>query len=348
MPYQSPHQLGFRMPAEWEPHAATWTAWPRDDEYWLGALAKAKQDFATFLRELARWEPVQLLVHDAEAEADARRCLGEAITSGQIQLQAIPQRDIWLRDIGPIFVRRGDELQAIIWEFNGWGQSFPAELDNQVADRITDGLGLAAVHCPGIVLEGGAIEVNGEGLAITTRQCLLSPNRNPGLAQADLEQYLGDYLGIETVIWLDDGLQGDHTDGHVDTITRFIDRRRVITTVCANGEDANHAPLRRNLEILQTWRDEQGEGLEVLALPLPELELWFDGERLPLTYANFYIVNGAVLVPTFDCPQDEAALQILRSQFPDREVIGLPARGLFYGGGGFHCVTQQQPLGRFQ
>jgi len=342
-----PHSLGLRMPAEWEPHAATWTAWPRDDDYWGGALEAGRQDLAPFLRKLARWEPVQLLVHDDEAEADALRRLGDAVAPGKIQLHRMPQRDIWLRDTGPIFIRCNDQLQAVNWDFNGWGDRFPSPLDDQVAGQILSSLDVptSSIHTPGIVLEGGAIEVNGEGLGITTRQCLLSPNRNPNLTQADLERSLQDYLGINEVLWLDKGLEGDHTDGHVDTLTRFTARRTVITTVCEDRSDANYAPLQRNLELLQAWRDFAGQGLDVIALPQPALELWFDGERLPLSYANFYIANGAVLVPTFDCEQDEAALAILRSQFPNRQVIGLPARGLFQGGGGFHCATQQQPSG---
>ncbi len=335
------------MPAEWEPHATTWTAWPRDDDYWGGVLAGAQRDFVIFLRELARWETVQLLVHDDAAEAEVHQSLGDVIVAGRIQLHRIPQRDIWLRDSGPIFVHRGEQLRAISWEFNGWGDRFPAELDNQLASHITRTLNMspAAVHYPGIVFEGGAIEVNGEGLAIATRQCLLSPNRNPGLTEADLEQYLQDYLGIKAMIWLEDGLEGDHTDGHVDTITRFIARRRVVTTVCCDPKDTNHAPLQHNLQTLQAWRNSEGEPLEVVTLPQPDLKLWFDGERLPLTYANFYIANGAVLVPTFDCQQDGEALAILRAEFSDRQVVGLPARNLFYGGGGFHCATQQQPVG---
>lgn len=335
------------MPPEWAAHASTWTAWPRDDQYWGGVLSEAKQDFAGFLRELSRWETVHLLVHDEAAAVDARRCLGEAIAAQTIHLHLCPQRDIWLRDSGPIFICQGAELQAVSWEFNGWGDRFPSQLDNQIAEHIARKVGLRTdgIHSPGIVFEGGAIEVNGEGLAITTRQCLLASNRNPGLTEAALERYLRDYLGLETVIWLEQGLEGDHTDGHVDTITRFTGRRRVVTTLCANPDDVNYAPLRHNFAVLEAWRDDQGEGLEVTALPQPDLHLWFDGERLPLTYANFYIANGVVLVPTFDCAQDAAAVEILRSQFPRREVIGLPARGLFHGGGGFHCATQQQPVG---
>jgi agmatine deiminase len=341
----SPQQLGFCMPAEWEPHSATWAAWPRDDDYWGGALLPAQADFAGFLQELSRWEPVQLLVHDPAATEDAHRHLGEAIAAGRIQLHNIPQRDIWLRDTGPMFIRRGSELQAVSWEFNGWGDRFPADLDNQIADRIMTQLGFGpeALYHPGIVFEGGAIEVNGAGLGITTRQCLLAANRNPNLTEADLEAYLRDYLGIDQLIWLDQGLEGDHTDGHVDTITRFVGPRCCVTTICEDPADANHSPLQRNLETLQNWRDHQGHGLEVIGIPQPDLKLEFDGERLPLTYANFYIANGAILVPTFDCPQDDEALDILRSRFPQRQVIGLPALGLFNGGGGFHCATQQQP-----
>lgn len=275
----------------------------------------------------------------------------------RIQLHAIPHRDIWLRDSGPIFVQHpgpgeaqaaAPQLLAVNWEFNGWGDRFPAQLDAQLPNAIAKHLGIEpeALYRPGIVFEGGAIEVNGQGLGISTRQCLLAQNRNPSLDEAALENYLRDYLGIEQLIWLDRGLEGDHTDGHVDTITRFVGDRTVVTSICTDPEDANDGPLQQNLATLEQWRDRQG-ALTVIPLPIPELRLYFEGDRLPLTYANFYIANGAVLVPTFDCAQDEPALAILRSAFPQRQVIGLPARGLFQGGGGFHCATQQQPEGGF-
>jgi agmatine deiminase len=344
----TPRALGFAMPAEWAPHAATWTAWPYDNEKWLGYLEPVRQEFAAFVNALAKFEPVQLVVNDPESERDARARL-----SGNVSFHRIPHDDLWLRDSGAIFVTKQPALHAgegarsaegvvapTNWEFNGWGGKYDAEQDNQVPLHMARILG-AELFEADIVMEGGSLEVNGQGVGITTRQCLLSPGRNPYLDEEEIEDYLDRYLGIDNPIWLGEGLEGDHTDGHVDTLTRFASERTIVTSVCEDPDDPNHRPLQENLEILRSLG-----AFRVVALPLPQKPLWLDPEtRLPLTYANFYIANGAVLVPVYGDPGDEKALEILRPLFPGRKVIGLSSRALITGGGSFHCVTQQQPAG---
>jgi agmatine deiminase len=249
---------------------------------------------------------------------------------------------LWLRDSGPIFVARNQELALVDWEFNGWGGKYPAELDNQIPTHVARILDSGPLYRPGVVMEGGSLEVNGLGVAITTRQCLLTPTRNPTLNERDLEVALAQYLGIRDVVWLNDGLEGDHTDGHIDTITRFVDEGTIVTSICTDRSDPNHATLADNLERLQSLRSRFG----IVELPVPTGRVEFEGERLPLSYANFYIVNGGVVVPTYGLAEDGPALEILRPLFPDREVVAVPARALITGGGAFHCVTQQQPVGR--
>ena len=332
----TPKALGFAMPSEWAAHAATWTAWPYGDEKWAGYLEPVRQEFAAFVGTLAKFEPVNLVVNDEESEADAKRRL----ESTHITFHRIPHNDSWLRDSGAIFVKKNDVVAPVNWEFNGWGGKYPAELDNGMPQHMARILG-ARLFKAGIVMEGGSLEVNGLGVCITTRQCLLAPTRNPGLDEEDLEAYLRNYLAIDNVIWLGEGLEGDHTDGHVDTITRFTDASTVATSVCEDESDPNHRTLQENLEILESLG-----AFRIVKLPLPKNPLWLDEEtRLPPTYANFYIANGAVLVPVYGDPNDERALNILRPLFPGREVIGLSSRALITGGGSFHCVTQQQPAG---
>lgn len=324
------------MPAEWAPHAATWTAWPYDDEKWLGMLEPVRREFAQFVNTLSRFEPVHLAVNDAESEADAKARL-----SGNIAFHRIPHDDLWLRDSGAMFVRREDGLVGMVdWEFNGWGEKYAAAQDNQMPSYMAQYLG-GYLFKPGIVMEGGSLEVNGKGVCITTRQCLLSPKRNPQLNEEDLEGYLSRYLGIDNVVWLGNGLEGDHTDGHIDTITRFVSKSNIVTAICEDESDPNYRTLQDNLEILQSLG-----AFNIIPLPLPQKPLYLsDGDRLPPTYANFYIANGAVLVPVYGDPNDERALEILRPLFPERQVIGLSSRALITGGGSFHCVTQQQPVG---
>ena len=336
----TPRALGFAMPAEWAPHAATWTAWPYDEEKWLGYLKPVRQEFAAFVNTLARFEPVHLVVNDEESERDA-----QARLSGNVRFHRIPHDDLWLRDSGAMFVTRvaaaGNEVAAVNWEFNGWGGKYPAQQDNQMPLHMARILGMRLFHA-GIVMEGGSLEVNGQGLCLTTRQCLRSSQRNPGLDEEALEGYLKEFLGIQSIVWLGDGLEGDHTDGHIDTLTRFTSPHTIVTSVSPDPDDPNHRPLQENLEILHSLG-----GFRIVELPLPKNPRWLEGDtRLPLTYANFYIANGAVLVPIYGDPHDEKALEILRPLFPGREVIGLKSRYLITGGGSFHCVTQQQPAGK--
>jgi len=323
------------MPAEWAPHGATWTAWPHDEEQWVGWLGNVRQEFAIFVDTLAKFEPVNLIVADEESQADAK----SQLNSPNISFHLIPHNDLWLRDSGAMFVTNENRVAPINWIFNGWGQKYAADLDNQIPKHIARILRAKLLEAD-IVMEGGSLEINGQGVCITTRQCLLSPLRNPQLNEEDLEDYLDKYLGIDNVVWLNQGLEGDHTDGHVDTITRFVGESTIVTAICEDQADPNHHPLEENLEILQSLGS-----FRILKLPLPKNPLYLEETRLPPTYANFYIANGAVLVPTYGDPNDERALEILRPLFPGREVIGLSSRALITGGGSFHCVTQQQPAG---
>jgi agmatine deiminase len=331
---------GFVMPAEWSPHAATWMGWPCDDELWIGELEPVRREFTELVRTIAAYEPVELLVRDTDAEQDASSRLAGA----NVRLHRVPYNDVWLRDSGPIFVAREGRLRLTNWEFNGWGGKYDATIDNEVPRHVARILGTTTVDT-GVVLEGGSIEVNGGGTVLTTRQCLLAPQRNPTLSELELETLLAAYLGTPRVGWLDRGLEGDHTDGHIDTITRFTDARTIVTVTCADRADPNYETTLENLERLRTLRDVAGQPFRVVTLPLPDIRVEFAGERLPVTYANFYIANDVVVVPTYGDANDACALETLRPLFPGREVRGVPARHLITGGGAFHCVTQQQPAG---
>jgi agmatine deiminase len=339
---RSPAGLGFAMPAEWSPHAATWMAWPHDEEQWVGMLEPVRREFTGFVEAIAGREPVHLLVADDESEADARRRLSR----GDIQFHRVPHQDLWLRDSGPTFLTRQSEVFLVDWEFNGWGEKYPADLDNQIPAGVAHILGDVPLHRPGVIMEGGSIEVDGRGTVLTTRQCLLSPERNPGMTEDALEACLKDNIGVRQVLWLDEGLEGDHTDGHIDTISRFADEHTIVTATCDDRSDANHAVLAANLDRLRSARAVDGAAYRVIELPIPAHSAHFESERLPLTYANFYIVNGAVLVPVYGDPHDAKAIDILRPVFPGRDVVPLMARALITGGGAFHCVTQQQPTGQ--
>jgi agmatine deiminase len=338
------HDAGsFTMPPEWAPHAAVWTGWPADDALWVGELEGVRREFAAFLHALSRFEPVDLLVGSDEAEHDARARLGGA----RVRLHRVPHDDVWLRDSGPIFVASRDRLRLLNWIFNGWGGKYAAERDSQIPRHIARILGTGTDDIP-VVLEGGSIDVNGAGTLLTTRQCLLTPTRNPSMGEQEIEEVLRARLGVSQVIWLEEGLEGDHTDGHIDTIARFTDPRTIVTVVSDDPDDTNYAPMQANLDRLRSSVDPDGRPFTVVPLPLPRGRLEAEGVRLPLTYANFYIANGAVVVPTYGDDYDERALAILRSLFPGREVVGVRVRHLITGGGALHCVTQQQPSGRVE
>jgi len=319
--------------------------WPFDESYWEGYLGAAREDFTRLVSSIARFEPVLLAVADDEAEADARERLRATEGFSNITLYRLTLDDVWFRDIAPLFVRNeAGEVAATDWQFNGWGGKFRWRNDTQVPKVVAEKLELPRFEIP-IVMEGGALEINGENVCLTTRQCLLNQNRNPNLSEAEIEGYLKAYLGVKHVIWLNEGLEGDKTDGHIDTITRFASDSTIITSVCEDKNDTNYAPLQENLTLLQSARRPNGEPYTIVELPLPKKRIDLGDERLPLTYANFYIGNGFVVVPTYDDVNDAPALDILQDVFIDREVIGLPSLGLITGGGSFHCVTQQQPTG---
>lgn len=297
-----------------------------------------RSEFSDFIATLARYEPVHLFVHDADVEADARARLGDAA----VRYHRVSLDDVWFRDCGPLFVTRPDGAVSFVnWEFNAWGQKFSWNLDNLVPEAIAEILQVDHFEAP-LVMEGGSLEHNGAGVFLTTRQCLLSPTRNSSLMEIDLMDALRDYLGASEVLWLDRGLEGDHTDGHIDTIARFVGPRTVVCCVAEDPDDANYAPMQENLATLRAFP----QGFEVVALPLPAARLRSaDGERLPPSYANFYVANGCVLVPIYGDVNDGRALEILRPLFPDREVLGCMSREIIHGGGSFHCLTQQQPAG---
>ncbi len=335
------------MPAEWEPHAATWLSWPHKEASWPGNFAPIPGIWVEMVRALAPHERVNILVNDAVAAASVRGLLRRAeVDLDNVTLHEIPTDDAWARDHGPTFVTRGAgaerEIAAIDWIYNAWGGKYPPwDNDDVVPQKIAAKLGLRLFE-PGIVLEGGSIDVNGCGTLLTTESCLLNPNRNPQLSRAQIEGYLRDYFGVRHILWLGEGIVGDDTDGHIDDLTRFVDATTVVTVVEANRDDENYEPLQENLVRLRTMTDQDGRALRILTLPMPA-PVEYEGQRLPASYANFYIGNGAVLVPIFNDPNDGPALATLQPLFPGRRVVGINARELVWGLGAFHCVTQQQP-----
>lgn len=357
------------MPPEWAPHAATWTSWPFDDVLWVGHLEGVRREFADLVATIAHFEPVVLNVRDEATEKDAKARIAaaaevlaprygtsaEALT-GNVRYERLNLNDVWFRDNGPLFVRRpapgGREGAGTVamtdWGFNAWGGKYaPWTDDDRAPATLSSRLDMRRFVAPAI-MEGGALELNGRGVCLTTRSCLLEPNRNPGLGPAAIELLLRDYLGITQLVWLDEGLEGDHTDGHIDTIVRFTSDDTIVCSVEPDTSDPNHATMAANLRQLRALRTPDGEPYRVVELPLPERRMELEGMRLPPTYANFYIGNGFVVVPQYDDVNDERALEILRPLFEGREVIGLSAVSLITGGGAFHCVTQQQPEGEIE
>ncbi|HEV7867575.1 MAG TPA: agmatine deiminase family protein [Chthoniobacteraceae bacterium] len=341
----TPAELGYRMPAEWEPHEATWFSWPRPDGIsFPDSYDKVVPTLAAMVHALAA-ERVNINVCDAEHEALVRSHLAKAgARIEHVTFFQIPVNEPWCRDHGPIFITRAEapQLAIVDWGYNAWGWKYPPfEDDDAVPIRVAEKLGLP-VHTPGMVLEGGSIEVNGAGTLLTTKSCLLNPNRNPDLSQKEIEQRMTDYLGVKQILWLGDGIEGDDTDGHIDDLTRFVDRTTVVTVVEEDENDANHAPLQANLELLRTMDAEDGEPLQVHTLPMPR-KISRDGQRLPASYANFYIGNKVVLLPVFRDPHDKWAVAVLQKAFPTRKIVPLDCRELIWGLGAFHCLTQQQP-----
>jgi agmatine deiminase len=338
------------MPAEWEPHEATWLAWPHRRDDWPGKFAAIPWVYTEIVRHLHRSERVCILVHDDRAQRRVVRMLTKAgVDLRQIDFFLVPTDRVWTRDSGPMFVTASTgEVAVVDWQFNAWAKYPDWRHDDAVPQRLNESLRLRSwqpkVGRRRVVLEGGSIDVNGEGLLLTSEECLLGAvqQRNPGLERADLERVFADYLGIRKVLWLGRGIAGDDTHGHIDDLARFVEPRTVVTVVEENSADVNYEPLQENLERLRGMTDLNGRRLEVVTLPMPA-PLPFAGQRLPASYANFYIANDRLLVPTFNDPADRRALGILADLFPSRTVIGIHAVELVWGLGTLHCLTQQQP-----
>jgi len=339
-----PRAAGYRMPAEWEPHAATWLAWPHNQDTWPHDLDRVRQTWVEMIRALTGGERVRLLVDDALSETSASARLGRAgVDTRRVLFHRIPTVDVWIRDYGPTFITAAGGSEALVdWRFNAWGLKYPDYVaDDAVPPRINEALGLRA-FVPGIVLEGGSIDVDGAGLCLVTEACLLNPNRNPGRTREDIEAVLRSTLGVRRVLWLPAGMVGDDTDGHIDNLARFVSTDTVVCVVEDDPRDANHRALQENFRCLASAEDLRGRPLRVVPLPQPD-PVTADGSRLPASYANFYMANGVVLVPLYGGPRDQVALDTLAPLFPGRRVAGIDARALILGLGGIHCVTQQQP-----
>jgi agmatine deiminase len=345
--FHTPAELGYRFPAEWEKHAGTWLSYPHNEASWPGKIHTIFPFYHEFIRNVAKGEMVNINVLSKEMHDHVDEALkASGVNMDNITLHLLPTNDAWCRDHGPAFVVNPGSAypKAIVnWNYNGWGGKYPAELDTTIPSRIGEKLGLPVFH-PGIVMEGGSVDFNGKGTLITTTSCLLHPNRNPGLSQKAIEKYLMDYYGVEQVLWLGEGIEGDDTDGHVDDLTRFVSADTVITMVEQNKSDNNYKPLKENIKMLNSFRLTNGKQLNVIELPMPE-PLYYQDQRLPVSYANFYIANSGVMVPVFNCKQDQVALDILSSCFADRPVIGIDSVEIIWGLGSWHCLSQQEPLG---
>ncbi|MGO4128529.1 agmatine deiminase [Inquilinus sp. YAF38] len=334
-----PASLGYVMPAEWEPHSRCWMAWPCRDEVWGEQMDAARTAYADVARAIADFEPVTLVCNPSDV-AEASLTLGNGTAIDVVSMEI---DDSWLRDSGPTFLLdRNGHLAGAHWRFNAWGQKYqPYSRDAVVAKRILKHVGARRFRAP-FVLEGGAIHVDGEGTVLTTEQCLLNPNRNPDITKAQVEQNLRDWLGVSTVIWLPEGIEDDETDGHVDEIACFVRPGVVLALSTDDKSDGNFDTLQTNLDILRSAKDAKGRPLQVIEVPQPARQE-HNGKRLSLSYVNFYIANGGIVMPAFDVAEDERAFRIIRDAFPNRRVVQVHARDIFLGGGGIHCITQQQP-----
>lgn len=335
----APVDLGFAMPFEGARHTRTWMGFPCREPLWHGKLAEARRAYAAVARTIARFEPVVLLANEADL-SEAR-----ALAGPEVEVQPMSLDDSWLRDIGPTFlVDRAGMVAGADWMFNAWGRKWPDfENDAAVAFRIIESLGVKR-FAASFVLEGGSIHVDGEGTLLTSEQCLLNPNRNPGLTRAEIEDNLKAWLGVSTIIWLGQGLENDDTDGHVDNLACFARPGVVLASSCEDPADPNHAVLEDNLARLRAATDAAGRKLEIVTLPIPSYREGGAG-RLAVNYTNFYLPNGGVVAPSFDDPNDARAADILARVFLDRQIVQVPALDILEGGGGIHCITQQQPAG---
>ncbi len=342
-----PRQLGYYFPAEFEPHVATWLSWPHKEASWPGKIHTIFPNYAKFIKELTAGELVRINVADEEMKTFAISHLEkEGVDLSKVEFFFHPTNDAWCRDHGPAFLINpaADQKKVIVdWGYNAWGDKYPPyDLDDVIPTLIGKHYNLPVFN-PGIVMEGGSVEFNGKGTILTSTACLLNPNRNPQLNQQQIEQYLFDFYGMEQVLWVDEGIVGDDTDGHIDDTVRFVNEDTVITVVEQNKADENYELLQHNLAQLKTMRLLSGKQLNIVELPMPD-EVVFEDQRLPASYANFYIANKSVIVPVFRSPKDDKALQIISQCFPDRNVVGIDSTDIIWGLGSFHCLSQQEPL----
>ena len=336
----TPVTHGYRMPAEWEPHAATWLSWPHREQTWPGHMQPIPHVWAALARTLSAFEPVHILVSEC-VRAEAESLVGHV---AGVHLHAQETNDAWMRDHGPVFLvgPAGASPALVNWDFNSWGGKYlPYDADNAVPTFITELLGYRR-YDPHIILEGGSIDVNGRGSLLTSEVCLLNSNRNPRLGRGEIEATLHAYTAARNVIWLGEGIAGDDTDGHIDELARFVSPRVVVAAVEQDPADVNYAPLQDNLRRLQLARDEEGRPFEIIPLVIPS-HYEVHGVRVPASYCNFYIANGVLIVPQFGVAIDSVALETLGRCFAERHVVGLDARDLIFGRGAYHCITQQQP-----
>lgn len=335
---RTPSDDGFRMPPEWAPHARCWMAWPCRESLWGEGLEAARDAYAEVAKAISRFEPVTMIVEpDSLADASVRCGAG-------VGCMPLEHDDSWMRDSGPSFLLGpAGELAAVDWIFNAWGQRYrPYDRDAEVAKRLIEYLGIRRFPVP-LVTEGGALHVDGEGTLLAVEQSIVNPNRNAKKSREEVERLLLAYTGCSKLIWLPGGLENDETDGHVDNVACFARPGLVVAMATDDRDDPNWEPLQANLEVLRSATDAAGRSLEVVTLPQPRRRLDAAGQRLALSYVNFYLANGGVVAPAFDDPADDKAFDTLSALFPDRRVVQLPALDILQGGGGIHCITQQQP-----
>jgi len=345
--HPTPKELGYKFPAEFALHSATWLSWPHKEESWPGKIDAIFPSYALFIKELTKGEKVCINVADESMKAFAVSHLQKAdVDLSKLEFFFHPTNDAWCRDHGPAFLINPDANQKKVildWGYNAWGNKYPPfELDDIIPTLIGGKLNIPVYH-PGIVMEGGSVEFNGKGTLLTSRSCLLNPNRNPHLNQSQIEEYLSNYYGVDQILWIDEGIVGDDTDGHIDDTVRFVNEDTVVTVIEQNKNDDNYNLLQHNLKQLQQMRLINGKQLNIIELPMPD-ELIYEGQRLPCSYANFYIANKSVIVPTFRCKNDDNALNIIQQCFPQREVIGIDSTDIIWGLGSFHCLSQQEPF----
>jgi agmatine deiminase len=344
----TPRQLGFTFPAEFAPQNAMWLSWPHKEASWPGKIETIYQPYCEFICLVSQNQKVCINVTNEQMKQFALDRLQIAnckLQTANLEFYFHPTNDAWCRDHGPAFVvNYAKKEKAIVdWDYNAWGDKYPPyDLDDVIPTLIAEKLKLPVFY-PHVIMEGGSVEFNGKGTLLTTTSCLLNKNRNPELSQKEIEKYLIEYYGVDNVLWLGDGIVGDDTDGHIDDLTRFVNENTVVTVIEENRNDENYHPLQENLKELQKMRLENGQQINIIELPMPHIVI-HEEQRLPASYANFYIANQYVIVPTFrDLKNDDKALEILQSCFKDRKVVGIDSTDLIWGLGSFHCLSQQEP-----